>query len=531
MHRFINFVFALVVILALFPLYTRYKAIAAPIPPGVYLGGLALSDLKDRTAIRTHLDGVYQSPIIVNFVDKPLALRPQDVDFTLDTEQMLAEAAQYLQGPAFMEIALRYAFGLPPRRRDVPVRFTLDTAKLRTWLTEAGTQQNFPPIPPRALAPRRQWSDGHAPIAGLPSGYIGEYTSEWQWLAGSPGYTIDVEQSIQPILAALSSDQQRTATLALQETPAPPPTMRDLQRVIDNWLAEFPGFAAVYVRDLQQEAGPAAEANVDADVSFSGMSTLKLGIVSAVMRQLPNGIQSNDPASQRIGQQIDFALGESNNTSANRLLAFLGGDTYGGARAFTDFARQLGMVNTYMQSGFDDPPLPQLATPGNSRKDWQTNPDSNLQSSPAEMGRFLAALYECTAGKGAFPQIFGDAIRPAECWQILFYMTHDSFTEMIWAGLPVHKPWIVHKHGFAFDAHSDVALVWGPTGPYVISIFLYQNGWLYWPTSNHAMQSTSRLVWKFFEFQAQVLGITPLPPPQLQPPPGYVPINQRVPGT
>ncbi len=41
MTRFLQFVLLLVLILALFPLYTRFKVQAAPVPPGVYLGGLA----------------------------------------------------------------------------------------------------------------------------------------------------------------------------------------------------------------------------------------------------------------------------------------------------------------------------------------------------------------------------------------------------------------------------------------------------------------------------------------------------------
>ncbi len=125
--------------------------------------------------------------------------------------------------------------------------------------------------------------------------------------------------------------------------------MDDLGRAIDDYLSSFPGFAAVYVRDI----GTGEEAHVDDEVAFSGMSTLKIGIVSAVMQQI-DGITPDNQASREIGQWIDFALGESNNFAANLLLKQLGdGDIATGARRFTDFMRQLGFESTYMQSGYD----------------------------------------------------------------------------------------------------------------------------------------------------------------------------------
>jgi len=58
MRRFITFVLLLIAIATLFPLYSRYKVMAAPIPPGVYLGGLELSALKDADEIRSHLESI-----------------------------------------------------------------------------------------------------------------------------------------------------------------------------------------------------------------------------------------------------------------------------------------------------------------------------------------------------------------------------------------------------------------------------------------------------------------------------------------
>jgi hypothetical protein len=174
--------------------------------------------------------------------------------------------------------------------------------------------------------------------------------------------------------------------------------------------------------------------------------------------------------------------------------------------------------------------LPQISTPGNQRTDWNTNPDSNLQSTPAEMGRILSAIYECTLGKGLLIEQYAGDITPDECLTILFYMSHDEFQELTWAGVPrPQDTWIVHKHGFAFESHSDVALIWGPTGPYVISVFLYRSGWMDWSTSNSAMKTVSRITWNFFEFQKEQATLARLTPIVLAPPPGYSEIKEYIP--
>ena len=526
MRQLVTFIVLLIAILALFPLYSRYKLTAGPIPPGVLLGGLDLSDLKDPAEVRAHLERIYMDPIAVDFAGEQLVLRPSTLDFTLDVEQMMTEASQYLDGPPFIDIAIREALGFTQQRRDVPVRFTLNADKLGAWLVSVATEQNHGPVRPRAMPPLERSATTDAPVEGLPSGYVGLYTLPWRWVPGVPGYTLDAENSIQPLIAALTSDQNRVAKLALIETPPPPPVMTDLAVVLDSYLADFPGFAAVYVRDLQS----GEEANVDADIAFSGMSTLKLALAVPSMQQL-NYERRTNPGTTASEQLIDLALGESDNQAANQLLRQLGnGDTGAGARRFTDYMRTLGLVNTYMQSGFDDPQLPVLPTPGNQNTEWHTNPDANLQTTPADMGRMLAAIYECSQGKGALITIAPDPITPDECLHILFYMSHNQFQDLVWGGLPrPQERWIVHKHGFTNESHGDVALVWGPTGPYVIAIFLYQSGWLPWETSNGAMSTVSRITWDFFALQSaqgvQSVGA----PPQLQPPPSYVAIGKYTP--
>src|SRR5262245_11554663 len=127
MRALLRLILIAVALMAFFPLYTRFKTYAAPIPPGVHLGGLDLSDLKDAAEVRAHLERIYREPIAVYFAGQRLVLRPEDIDFYVDAEQMVAEASRFLDGPEFVDIALREAFGFEQQRRDIPVRYMLDT--------------------------------------------------------------------------------------------------------------------------------------------------------------------------------------------------------------------------------------------------------------------------------------------------------------------------------------------------------------------------------------------------------------------
>ncbi|MEM7535153.1 MAG: serine hydrolase [Chloroflexota bacterium] len=535
MRRIIQLILYIVIILSPLPLYSQFKVNAAPIPPGVHLGGLPLSDVKEIETARAHLEQVYKTPVEVWFNDQRLVLKPEEIDFYIDADQMVAEASQYLEGPAFIDIAVRHALGIEQRQRDIPVRYMLNVEALKTWLNTIAADYNHEPQRPRAVTPDQRWVE-ETPVvvnidATLPQGFVGTYRRDWLWVDGKPGYELDVEASILPLVQALISDTDRSTRLVLIETPPPIPSMTDLEEVLDNYLMNFPGFAAIYVHDLRHRQ----EAHVDTEVAFSGMSTLKIGIVTAVMT-LIDGLPANSQASTELGQWMDFALGESNNYAANLLVQYLGdGSIPAGASQFTNFSRQLGLDSTYMQSGYDaQTQLPQIPTPGNQREDWQTNPDTNLQSTPLDMGRLLSAIYDCTQNTGFLIDTFGQgenpALTPEECHYILFYLSHDEFEELLWAGLPQPRDaWIAHKHGFAFESHSDVAIIWGPTGPYVVSAFLYRRGWLDWNTSNQAMKDLSRITWNFFEFQKAYLDAeetaTWATPIELLVPPAYVRIN------
>ncbi len=191
--------------------------------------------------------------------------------------------------------------------------------------------------------------------------------------------------------------------------------------------------------------------------------------------------------------------------------------------------RALGLNNSFIQTGYEDASnIAALPTAADQQTDWNTNPDDHLQATAADMGHLLAEIYRCWQGEGRLLDVFAPAFTPQECGEMLFYMSHDEFQELLWGGLPRPKTsWIIHKHGFVNESHSDVALVWGPTGPYVLSVYLWRDGWMDWDNSNRTMAEVSRIVWNYFAFKGNVESMVPPEPPRLPQPAYYVPLKDH----
>jgi len=519
--RFINFTLLLIVVLSLFPLYSYYKGVAAPIPPGVRLAGVDVTGMKTVEEIREHLDPIYHELIGVRFQNRLLMLAPDEYGFQVDFEQMIVDAGQYLSGWAFVDIAVREAIGLPQQVRNVPARYTIDEPKLRAWLEEIAAQLNTTPIAARVVdaADTTDTTSESAFPATVPQPRRG-----LQWMPGAPGYAIDIDASIERIIAGLTSHDAREVNLALREIPPPMPTMADLEPQLVRLLDDYPAFTTLSVIDLQH----GDTANVDGDAAFSAMATLRLALAAAVMERLPDGIAA-DPDAQQVGQWLDRALGKDANEPANAALTWLGdGSAAVGAQRLTSFVRSLGLENTFAQGEFGGVAQTPITTPSNQRTRPNTRPDANMQTTPEDMATLLAAIYQCTQDSGPLRQRYPDTMTPDKCATILFYMTHNELRDPVWRGLPDWDDrWIVHRHGLSPAQQGSVALVWGPTGPYAISVFTFNPGLVGWEVANQAVADLSRIVWEFFAFQRTQGGPEAAAPPALSPPPGYVVVGEE----
>lgn len=537
--RFVNLTILLVGVLAIFRLYTYYKEAAAPIAPGVLLAGVDLSSDKDRAQIRGHLEPIFAQSIGVHFENQLLVLDPAQIGFVIDVDGTVDDAARYLEGIDFVDIAVREVIGLAQTPRNVPIRYRYDEAALRGWLEEVAAQYNYDPIPPRVDAPPVTVpASGSVETAAeisatltlspaLPLTPTPLPIRELIWKEGMPGQALDVDASIPIVLAALSSTDARMADLALTPISPPAPTMADLEAQLPRVLDTFPVFTAISVHDLT--GGERAQA--DGDAAFSAMTTLKPALAIALMEALPNGIAAGDAEAQQVGEWIDRAIGQGDDASANAALAWYGGgNEAAGAARLTAFLGRLGLQNTFIQAGVNTLFTgPKLLTPSNQRERPNTRPDANAQTTPDDLATLLGALYDCTLDKGLLRTTFPTAVTPDECASVLFYMSHNELRDSLWRGLPDYdNQWFVHQHGLSYEQHGNAALVWGPAGPYSISIFIFNPSLTDSSTSNAAIRDLSRMVWDFFVFRAQS-GVEAGEPPALRPPPGYTAIDEYAP--
>lgn len=519
MGGYIRVGLVLLVCWGLLRLYSAYRVQAAPVMQGVLIGERDYHDVQSGAELAARLRAQAETPVVVTFRDQRVVLTPEEVGFKIDVDRILEDAAAYLEGPFFLRSALRRLLGLPPEIRHVPIYYSIDRARATAWLQALDAEVRTPPHDYHLLPVDRDWlaAELGAETQLHEIGFLHLPYPDWTWRAGEPGYRIDVAASLETMADAFIEPGERNWKLAVVEEPGPAPALAQLERALDDFTSQFMGFASFYLQDLTT----GEVASFDSQVAFSGMSTLKLLIVMAILRDL-EGIVSNPD----LGQWIDLALGQSNNSAANLLLEALGdGSVREGVRIFTQFAQRLGLENTYMLTGYDDiEVMTPLVTPANAQQEWNTRPEPNLQSTAGDMGRTLAGIYECTQGRGMFIETFPGEILPEECDAILFYLSHNDFSEMLWRGLPpTDSPIILHKHGFTDEHHADVALIWGPAGPYVVSLFLFRPVWLDWPVSNSTMYNVSRISWRFFEEVAARTERGTTAPPALSPPIGYVP--------
>jgi hypothetical protein len=447
------------------PSYLRYRQTRGVMPPGVRLAGLELNGTSGEE-VAAALNRLFEEPIAVYYDDQRVILRPQMVGFQVNVAAMLAEAQTHDTPLHLLRFLVGQALDRPPAPVDVPLRYTLDRGALDDWLVDVAGRYDRPPLPPQPIL------------------------TTLSIAAGQPGRQLDQTESRDRIIAALVNPRDRIANLVLQETAAPPADMKALGELLQARMDRFPGIAGLFLHHIPS----GQEVAINADVAYAGMSTLKLIIISEVYRKL------NGPPDVETARLISETVSHSGNFTANLLLSFIGdGDPNAGVRVLNESARMLGLKNTFMAAPYDRklPTPPRIATEANSRTDLNTEPDPYMQTTPRDIGLMMQMLVACRPGGGTLLAAYGDRFTRAECQQVLDYIALNEVTALITAGVPEGTR-VVHKHGYVADTHGDVAAIWGPAGPYILSLFLYRPSWLEWELSNTTMRELSQAVWNYF---------------------------------
>ncbi len=444
------------------PSYFRYQRTRGAAPPGMRLGGLAFGS-ADEKAVTAALDQRFSEPVSVYYADQRILLRPQVLGFRVDVPAILAEAKAKETPLYLLRLWLGEALNQPPAPIEVPLRYQFDRERLDGWLGDIAARYDRAPTPPAVLSVQ----GGIAP--------------------GLPGWQLDLAASRARVIAALTDPQTRTANLVVSETAPAAADIKMLDALLQARAEQFGGVAGVFLHHI----ATGAEVAINADVAYSGLGTMKLVILQELLRKL------NAPPDPQTRALISETVSMGGVQAANEILALIGdGDAMSGAQTLSQSLSKLGLRNTFMAAPYDEVGS-RVTTPANSRADINTRPDPYVQTTPREIGLVMQMLVECSQGGGTLLAAYGDQVTQAECQQLLDDLKLNVVTDLIVSGLPAGTQ-AVHRHGYTNDTEGDVAAIWGPAGPYTLSIFLYRPPWLEWDAASETMGDISRLVWNYF---------------------------------
>jgi hypothetical protein len=243
-----------------------------------------------------------------------------------------------------------------------------------------------------------------------------------------------------------------------------------LQSDIRRLAAGYAGTPAIYVEQLT--SGAAAAWNARA--TFPAASTLKLAIAVTTLSR------THGPPAQ--GSALDGLISRmliaSDNESANRLLAMLGGSTSGGGRLVNDTMRSIGLERTEMYGGYilgtaltptREPatrgvPLTVVSQPG-----WGIG----KATTALDLAELHRAIWLGTAGLGPLGRPrFG--VSAAEARYLLYVLAHVGDRAKL--GRLVRAPSVVvlHKAGWVNTARHDAGLVAWRGGVFVAAVMTYR---------------------------------------------------------
>ena len=451
-------------------LYTGWQSRQRMLPQGLTIGGLNMGGRTREQALTT-IAQAYTKPISVRYRQQVILLVPEMVDLELDMEATTANLDKVILAQNDLEGFLQYLVSLITGQQQKPEQITpiltYSRERLDAFLQRVAQQYDHEPLDPVPLPEAETFRPPQ------------------------PGTTLDIAAARPLLVEAMLSPVINEVSLPVELEPIPLSSMDFLREALTARLADFTGIAGIFVKDLNTSR----ELCYNCEVAFAGLSTLKIGIVPALYREL------DAPPTPQQTHLITTTLSESDNSATNQILAIIGaGNPYSGALKVTDFLWSMGMKNSFMAVPYDlkgEIEPPNIETPANTRTDFNTEPDPYIQTTPLEMGLLLESLSQCSQGGGNLRLLYPREITPAECEDTLLWLEDNEIKTLLQAGMPEDTR-VAHKHGWTGDTHADVALVYSPESRFVLSVFLYQPEWLVWEESAPTFASLGQLTYRFF---------------------------------
>jgi len=255
--------------------------------------------------------------------------------------------------------------------------------------------------------------------------------------------------------------------------------------------------ASAFLMDLQT----GESVNINPNVAYSGVSLIKVPLLVAFFRKA-----SLAPTAQQARLMAEMIIC-SENLSSNALLEMIGeGDEYRGVLYVTETMQQLGLRNTFLAKSFftgavvfGPTPTPQPLVPVPILADQSyTNPDPSNQTTAEDLGWLLANLYYCARdGSGALIAAFPQELTPVECRRMIRVLRANRINGLLEMGLPPDALF-ARKHGWAAETHGDAAIVFTPGGDFVLTVLMYDRGWLEFEESSALIAEIARQSYNAF---------------------------------
>jgi hypothetical protein len=465
----------------------RYSVQRADYPADMTIGGVAVGGLTPDEASQRLLE-VYSTPVQLDYGGAIIQLDPGLIGFSLNTDSMLAEADLLRTGAPFWSGFWDFLWNRPSPTHAVPLVFTFSEDRLRTYLSaEISSRYDQQPAPAR-------------PIPGTT-----------QFKSGNPGRVLDINQAVNLIENALQSPTSRTVTLAAESASPGRPSAATLETMLKQIIdaSGFDGLVDLYFLDLQsgEQIHFAHSIGQDypvipTDIAFSAASTIKIPIMIAVYQHSDGKLDSQ--TALLMTQMLD----DSSNSAADTLMDQI--DPGRGPLAVTKIMQTLGLQNTFlgMYYAAGSVPLEIFTSPANMRTDIGTNPDTFLQTTPADMGTLLEDIYQCAEDNGgALLAAFPGQITPNACQGMLGYLEKDNVGALIQEGVPEGTV-VAHKHGWVtyngiMDPVCDAAIVFTPGGNYVLTIYTFHPVQIIWDVISPLYAELSQAVYNYFNLPTQ----------------------------
>ena len=125
MKGFLKVAAALFLCFGLVRVYSVYKAQAAPILPGVLIGGFDFHEVGTAEEVTQSLQDRFEQPVLVTFNHVRDAVSAEEVGLHVDVDRILTEADTYMEGVYFLRSTLQSLLGLPLTEHSVPLYFGL----------------------------------------------------------------------------------------------------------------------------------------------------------------------------------------------------------------------------------------------------------------------------------------------------------------------------------------------------------------------------------------------------------------------